>query len=162
MKTRLPLLFVAILLTAAVPLLLGAGTPSKSTPPRASVSKDVKYYNQGVKAQNQGDYQRAVELYRKALRVNPNFADALNNLGFSLRSIGKQYMDEAMQSYDRALQLKRDHQQALEYQGELYLWRGQLQKANENYQRLRRLNSREATKLKKHLDRMVAQAKQIG
>lgn len=156
MKLRLSLLLIAV-----VPLLIGASTPSVSTPAPAT-PKHVKYYNQGVEAQDQGDYERAVQLYRKALRKNPNFPDALNNLGFSLRSIGKQYLDEAMQHYNKALKLQGDHQQALEYQGELYLWRGELLKANENYHRLQRLNSREALKLKKHLDQVVAAAKQLG
>ncbi len=161
MSKRLSLLLVATLVAVTLPLLLGAGTPSKSTPPAAKVSKDVKYYNQGVQAQRRGDYERAVELYRKALRVNPDFPDALNNLGFSLRSIARGYMDDAMQSYDKALRLKRDHEQALEYQGELFLWRGELKKAKQNYEQLQRMNSREAAKLKKQLDRVLAQAREL-
>ncbi|MFQ6023211.1 MAG: tetratricopeptide repeat protein [Acidiferrobacterales bacterium] len=153
MKIWLPLLLVAI-----SPLLIGASTPSDSAPAPA---KHVKYYNQGVKAQNKGDYERAIRLYQKALRAKPDYADALNNLGFSFRSIAKQYMEQAMQHYNKALSVQQNHAEALEYQGELYLWRGQLLKANQNYQRLRGLNSPEATELKQHIDRVVAEAKQI-
>lgn len=153
MEIRVPLFIVA-----AFPLLIGASTPSESTPAPA---KHVKYYNQGVAAQNQKNYERAVKLYQKALRVKPDYPDALNNLGFSLRSIAKQYMEQAMQHYNKALRLQRNHAEALEYQGELYLWRGELLKANENYQRLRHLNSREAADLKRHIDRVIAEAKQV-
>jgi tetratricopeptide (TPR) repeat protein len=152
--------YLPLLLVPLIPLLIAASTPSVSTP-STSTSKHVKLYKQGVEAQKQGDYQRAIRLYQKALKVKPDFADALNNMGYSLRSIAKQYMEEAMQSYDKALRVKKDHEQALEYQGELYLWRGQLLKASENYQQLRRMNSREAAELKGHLDRVLAEAKQL-
>jgi len=152
--------YLPLLLIPVIPLLIAASTPSVSTPSTAS-PKHVKLYNQGVEAQKKGDYQRAVKLYRKALKAKPDFADALNNMGYSLRNIAKQYMDEAMQSYNKALQIQKDHQQALEYQGELYVWRGQLLKANENYKQLKRMNSPEATELKEHLDRILAKAKQL-
>lgn len=152
--------YLPLLLVPLIPLLIAASTPSVSTP-STSTSKHVKLYNQGVEAQKRGDYQRAVKLYEKALKAKPDFADALNNLGYSLRNIAKQYMDEAMQSYNKALQIERDHQQALEYQGELYVWHGQLVKANENYKQLKRMNSPEAAELKAHLDRVVAEAKQL-
>lgn len=155
MRRRLSLLLIPL-----VPLLMAASTPSVSTPSKTT-AKHVKYYDQGVEAQKQGDFQRAVKLYQKALRVKPDFADALNNMGYSLRSIAKQYMDEAMESYNKALRAQKDHEQALEYQGELYLWRGQLLKANENYKRLKDMNSREASELKGHLDRVLAEAKRV-
>ena len=149
--------YLPLLLIPVIPLLIAASTPSVSTPS----AKHEKFYNQGLKAQKNGDYQRAVKLYEKALKAKPDFADALNNLGYSLRNIAKQYMDEAMQSYNKALQIQKDHQQALEYQGELYVWRGQLLKANENYKQLKRMNSPEAAELKGHLDRVLAEAKQL-
>lgn len=155
MRRRLSLLLIPL-----VPLLMAASTPSVSTPSKTT-AKHVKYYDQGVEAQKQGDFQRAVKLYQKALRVKPDFADALNNMGYSLRSIAKQYMDEAMESYNKALRAQKNHEQALEYQGELYLWRGQLLKANENYKRLKGMNSREASELKGHLDRVLAEAKRV-
>jgi tetratricopeptide (TPR) repeat protein len=152
--------YLPLVLVPVIPLLIAASTPSVSTPATAS-PKHVRLYNQGVEAQKKGDYQRAVKLYQKALKAKPDFADALNNTGYSLRNIAKQYMDEAMQSYNKALQIQKDHQQALEYQGELYVWRGQLLKANENYKQLKRMNSPEAAELKEHLDRVLAKAKQL-
>jgi tetratricopeptide (TPR) repeat protein len=149
--------YLPLLLVPVIPLLIAASTPSVST----SSAKHEKFYNQGVEAQKQGDYQRAVKLYERALKAKPDFADALNNLGYSLRNIAKQYMEQAMQSYSKALQIEKDHQQALEYQGELYVWHGQLLKANENYKQLKRMNSPEAAELKAHLDRVVAEAKQL-
>ncbi len=157
MNTRSTLLVVAVF----VPLVIGAGTPSKSTRSVPETPRHVQYYNDGVKAQKEGDYERAVKLYERALKVEPNFPDALNNMGFSLRSIGKQYMDQAMQAYDKALKLKGNHPQALEYQGELYLWRGDVLKAYTNYQRLDGMGSREAEELRQRINHVVGEAKQI-
>ncbi|MFQ5995328.1 MAG: tetratricopeptide repeat protein [Acidiferrobacterales bacterium] len=150
----------AFVVALFVPMLMGAGTGSPSTP-AAKTEKHTKYYNQGLKAQKRGDYARAIGLYEKALRAKPDFPDALNNLGFSLRSVARQYMEQAMVQYDKALQLRRNHAGALEYQGELYLWRGEVLKAYQNYQKLARMNSREAAELKGHIDRVVTQARQI-
>jgi tetratricopeptide (TPR) repeat protein len=120
-----------------------------------------KAYNSGVQAQNRKDYQEAVRWYRKALELKPDYPDALNNLGFSLRSIAKGYLDEAAQAYKKALTLNATHAQALEYQGELYLLEGQLTKASENVKRLEQLHSHEAGDLKPKLDAILAQAKQL-
>lgn len=149
--------YLPLALIPLVPLLIAASTPSVST----SSAKHERLYNDGIEAQKKGDYQRAIKLYQRALKAKPDFADALNNLGYSQRHIAKQYMDAAMKSYNSALRIQKNHQQALEYQGELFVWRGQLLKANENYNKLKRMNSPEATELKKYLDRVLVEAKQI-
>ncbi len=145
---------------ALVPLLMGAGSPSPSI--RPSPAPDyLKYYDNGVKAQARNDFQDAVRRYRKAVELKPDYPDALNNLGFSLRSIAKGYLEEADQAYQKALALKADHERALEYQGELYLWKGELAKAAENAKRLQRLNSKEAAALKQKLDVILTEAKKL-
>lgn len=152
-----------IALTAAfalTPLLMGAGSSSVSRPPApAAEPAYVRYYNDGVKADKAGDYRRAVELYRQALREKPDFADAHNNLGFALRKIGDGYAEQAMAEYREALKNAPNHGEALEYQGELYIQLGELRKAHENYQRLTRINAPDAAKLKAKLDRVAAEAK---
>lgn len=150
----------AVLLLAVLPLLVGAGSPSTSTRP-ASTPDYVKYYNTGVQAQTRKDYQEAVRWYRKALELKPDYPDALNNLGFSLRSIGKGYLDEANKAYQKALELNANHEQTLEYQGELYLWEGKFTQANENVKRLQKLNPREAEMLKQKLDAILTEAKKL-
>lgn len=151
---------VLLLLALSMPLLMGAGSSSSSTSSSAS-SKYDKYFNKGVKAAKRNDFQQAVEWYRRALGERANDANALNNLGFALRKIGMQYMDKAGDAYAKALRAKRDHAQALEYQGELYLWRGELTKANANLDRLKQLGSADAGELEKQLGQVLAQAKML-
>jgi len=146
------------LLFMITPVLMGAGSESASTP---SVGKHEKYYNKGVDAQNQKDYVEAVKWYGRALEEKPDYADAHNNLGFSLRSIGREYLHRAGQAYDDALQADANHAEALEYQGELYLWTGQITKARGNLDRLKALNSPEAQELEKQLKRILDEAQKL-
>jgi Tfp pilus assembly protein PilF len=45
------------------------------------------YYNLGLNWQRQGQHERAVEAYRQALALKPDYAEALNNLGNTLTSL---------------------------------------------------------------------------
>ena len=150
-----------ILLVLVFPFLMGAGSGSSSSSSSSSTPKYEKYFNKGVKAQNKQDYERAVDWYEKALREKPDHADSWNNLGFTLRMIGKAYMEEAGEAYQKALSADRNHDEALEYQGELYLWWGKLTEANRNLERLKRMNSPEAKELEDKLDLILQQAKQL-
>ncbi|MBI2311286.1 MAG: tetratricopeptide repeat protein [Betaproteobacteria bacterium] len=153
---------LALALTVgAATFLSGAGSPSISRPPAPSEPAEVRYYNDGVKAERVGDYARAVELYRRAIAEKRDFPDAHNNLGFSLRRIAEGYIQQAMKEYGEALRSAPDHAAALEYQGELYLRLGELRKARDNIDRLQKLNPAEAAKLRARLDQLVAEAKAL-
>lgn len=157
MKSKLTILAVAAMVPLLMGNLSGGGTSSSSS----SIPKHEKYFNKGLKAQEKNDYQAAIEGYGKALRVKPDYADALNNKGFALRRIGKEYFDEADKAYAQALSVNGNHNEALEYQAALYLWQGKFSKANENYQRLLELGSDEAGELKKKLDEVLADASKL-
>ncbi|WP_222863983.1 tetratricopeptide repeat protein [Pigmentiphaga aceris] len=79
------------------------------------------------------DYQSAADDLR-ALTATVKHADLYNLLGFSLRNLG-QY-DEAAKWYREALYYDPDHRNAIEYQGELFIKTGQLQRAKNNVQKL--------------------------
>lgn len=66
-----------------------------------------------------GDYAGSIPLLQKSLAANPTNADALSELGHSLRKVGR--LDESLQSYQKALALNPKHLNAAEYLGELYL-----------------------------------------
>lgn len=145
----------------AASFLTGAGSPSISRPPAPSEPAEVRYYNDGVKAERAGEYARAVELYRRAISEKRDSPDAHNNLGFSLRKIAEGYMQQAMKEYAEALRNAPNHAAALEYQGELYLQLGELKKARDNIDKLQKLNPTEAAKLRARLDQLVAEAKSL-
>lgn len=76
-----------------------------------------------------GEYQKAAtEL--EALATKVRHADVFNLLGFSLRNIGR--YEEADKWYREALYYNPEHLQAIEYQGELFIKTGKLDKAQEN------------------------------
>lgn len=159
-------LHTVVALVLVVPLLLLSATESRSSggsdnASSSGSSKYDKYYKKGEDAQKREKYEEAVKHYQRALKAKPKDPDVLNNLGFSLRSIGKQYMAEAAKAYDAALRADGSHEGALEYQGELYLWMGELSKANANLRKLEQLNSDEAAELREEIEAILAQAKKL-
>ena len=148
-------------LVMTVPLLMGAGSSSSSSSSSSSTPKYEKYFNNGVKAQDKKDYDEAVQWYEKALKDKPDHADSWNNLGFSLRMIGKRYLQAAGKAYQSALKVDANHDEALEYQGELFLWWGKLTEANQNLERLKKMNSPEAKELGEKLERILQEAKKL-
>lgn len=59
--------------------------------------------NPDASLQTQNRFDAAIEHYRKALSISPNFAEAHNSMGFALQSQGK--LDEATESFQRALSI---------------------------------------------------------
>lgn len=76
-----------------------------------------------------GDYQGALPRLMLLEKETPNDPDVLNLIGFSLRKTG--HPDQALDYYNRALQVQPDHLGANEYLGELYLELKQPAKAQE-------------------------------
>jgi tetratricopeptide (TPR) repeat protein len=76
-----------------------------------------------------GDYRSAIPILTAITKADPNNADALNLMGYSLRKTGQP--DLALQYYNKALALMPKHLGANEYLGELYVELGQLDKAKE-------------------------------
>lgn len=77
-------------------------------------------------------YRQAIATLRQILAADPNNADALNLMGFSLRKSGD--YKNAQGFYLKALKIAPRHRDANEYLGELYVETGQLAKARERLQ----------------------------
>lgn len=71
----------------------------------SSISAD-EYYNAGINRMNEKDYSSAVAFFRRAVRKQPNFADALNNRGICLFSQGNKYYKQAAKDLRHAIRLK--------------------------------------------------------
>ena len=59
-----------------------------------------------------GNADAAIAHYRQALKINPNYVRAYNNLGATLLQEGK--LDEAITNYQQALKIEPDYTQAHE------------------------------------------------
>jgi tetratricopeptide (TPR) repeat protein len=124
----LRLAFAGLLGAAAIaPAAHAADSPStKEGPDLSSVRSAIKVKN----------YNAALgEL--KGIVVNYQNADVYSLMGFALRKTGDRA--QSMTYYRKALEADPSHKGALEYQGELYVELGQIDKAKENLARLGRL-----------------------
>ena len=68
-------------------------------------------YDLGVVHTASGEHAEAIAAYSKALKENPNFPEALNNLGAALAQKGN--LKESIANYERALALRSDYPAAL-------------------------------------------------
>lgn len=103
-------LFSASLATAA-------GSPSMEP----TTSKDIEAYNYGVKLMLDKKFSKAEKQFRKALALNETFAEAHNNLAYTLRKQGPEYFEEALQHYNRSIELNPDLDEAYMYRGVLFV-----------------------------------------
>ena len=62
------------------------------------------FYNAGLICQKRGETQEAVKFYQRALNEDPQFAEALLNLGHALMSLGQE--DDARSFWRRAIREK--------------------------------------------------------
>jgi tetratricopeptide (TPR) repeat protein len=102
-------------------------------------------YDRGVRARLVSDWGAAVNAFRGAIRLRPDFADAWNELGFALRQQGR--YGEALDAYHEALRLRPNFAEALEYLGEAYVKMGRVEEARRVLDRLRPLDTARADEL---------------
>ena len=79
-------------------------------------------------------YGKAVKQLRKAVKKDKKNADAWNLLGFASRKMGD--LETSADAYAKALALEPEHKGALEYQGELFITQGTIDKAKANLAKL--------------------------
>lgn len=91
----------------------------------ASSGKD--FHQAALKALQRGDAERAVELFSKALELNPREYRYYNDRGIAYRRSGN--LKAARADYTKALELKPDYTNALNNRGIVYLQQGLHDKA---------------------------------
>ncbi len=101
--------------------------------PPAAEGPDLR----AVRAELKAKQYNAALAELKVLVVKNPIPDVYSLLGFALRKTGDR--PQAMIYYRKALDMNPQHRGALEYQGELFVEIGQIDKANENLAKLKRL-----------------------
>jgi tetratricopeptide (TPR) repeat protein len=122
---------------------MAAGSSSVSP----AVSKDTIYYNKGVKLMLEKDFSAAEKQFRKALDANEEFAEAHNNLAYTLRKQGADRYDEALVHYNRAIELNPRLDEPYMYRGVLFVQMGDKTSALADHQKLVEMNSSLAPEL---------------
>lgn len=99
-------------------------------------SNDEKAYNYHIMGNahyKSGNYDKAIECFKKAGELKPGYAGAYNNMGAAY--YGKGNYDEAIKYYEKAVELKHDYEAAYFNMGIAYRALGNHEKANDCFQK---------------------------
>ena len=129
----------------------GGGTTVNSPLQQEVGSSAFKVYNQGVDLMHAKKFAAAQIKFEQAIRDNPNFAEAHNNLGFTLRQQGPQNYSKALEHYSMAIQLKPNMAETYEYRGVLFAKMGRRADAEKDLVTLKKLNPKLAAELQEFL-----------
>ena len=111
--------------------------------------KAVVVYNEGVKLLLEKRFAEAQQRFESAIGEHDAFAEAHNNLAFSLRMQGAENAERALRHYARALEINPRLAQAYMYRGALFTQLGDLARARADLETLRPLNPNLAARLEK-------------
>lgn len=95
--------------------------------------KAIKLYDEGRKFQQQAKYTAAERAYRKAIKINPDFVEAFNNLGNVL--VDRERLNEAAGAYRKALKLQPEHPMLMNNLGNALQLQGENDKAVEWFEK---------------------------
>ena len=109
----------------------------------------VRLYNEGVAFLVARKFSPAQQKFEAALALDDKLAEAHNNLAFALRMQGRHNFARSLAHYDRAIALKPTLAQAYMYRGVLFVQQGDLARAREDLDQLRRLDARLASDLER-------------
>ena len=126
------LFFVVIVFMFSFNVAFAAGSTS-SKQEKTSATHSKEYYK-AVKLIKANNFKEAIVLLETLVAANPKDANILNYLGFSFRKTGD--LVKSSNYYEKALNINPKHLGALEYQGELFITLGKIDKAKENLTRI--------------------------
>ena len=98
---------------------------------RVTTKNYLAYNNLGYYLSNRGKIEEAMENYRRALEINPDYEDARNNLGYALA--GQKKYAEAIGQYQIALRIKPSHVEVHNNLGNALSEIGHVDEAIEHY-----------------------------
>ena len=130
----------------------GGGSIAVNNPLEQQVRASAfKAYNHGVDLMHARKFAAAQAMFEQAIRDNPNFAEAHNNLGFTLWEQGSRNYAKALQHYNKAIQLKPNMAETYEYRGVLFAKMGRKADAQRDLATLKKLNPKLAGQLEQFL-----------
>jgi len=88
------------------------------------------YYNRGVAYAELGEYDRAIEDYNKAIKLNKEYAEAYYNRGVAYVVLGK--YNRAIEDFNKAIELNLDDAEAYYNRGVAYAELGEHNRARED------------------------------
>ena len=111
----------------------------REKPAPLSAAKNAAVFNKsGDEYRRKGDYDRAIQEYDEAIRLDPNYAAAFNNRGIAYRA--KRDYGRAIADYDRAIRLNPNNAAFFNNRGGAYRDSGEHDRAIQDYTEAIRLN----------------------
>ena len=98
----------------------------------------IAFFNRGFAYANKQDYDRAIEDFGQAIRLNPNNSRAFSNRAFAYAN--EQDYDRAIEDYSQAIQLNPNNARAFFNRGLAYANKQDYDRAFEDYGQANRLN----------------------
>src|SRR5580692_4415598 len=129
--------FVAVMVLAALPA-VGAGSAKQAV--RQDSDPSITIYNQGIDLMLAKRFSEAQAKFEQAVKENPRFAEAHNNLGYTLRKQGAANYQKSLEHYNTAIELKPKLAEAYMYRGVLYTEMGRKMDAQADLAALQKLN----------------------
>lgn len=136
--------FAMCLMMLTASLAMAAGSKKEEAP--KTTAEDI--YNEGVDLMHAGDFGAAAKKFKKALKEKSDWAEAHNNLAYSLRKQGADNFDAALKHYNKAIALKADLAQAYHYRGVLHALQGNGDEAKADHAKLLELDVELADELR--------------
>jgi tetratricopeptide (TPR) repeat protein/uncharacterized membrane protein len=116
------------LVAAVLAVVVLVNRPMLST----DLMRAITEHNLGAALQSDGRFDEAIEHYRRAVTLRPDYAPAYSNMGAALRAKGK--VPEAVTTYQRALALRSDYPEAHYNLANALLDQGRLDDAIDQFQ----------------------------
>lgn len=105
---------------------------------KTSPSSPVNHNNLGDVYSRRGDSEKAAEEFKKAIAINPHYADAFHNLALTYQNMKK--FDEAIFNYQEAIKYNPNLWQSYQNLAEIYFNQGDRQKAYEAIKKSAEIN----------------------
>ncbi len=103
------------------------------------------YYNLGISYEHLGQYKKAIKALEEVVKLSPQDANVYYALGFAYYK--KKKYKKAVTAFDRSISLKPNNAFAFSKLGDTYLAMGKKDKALEQYEILKRLDTKLADEL---------------
>ena len=127
------------------------GAGSSGEPVVKAESPAVTAYNQGVDFMKARQFAQAEGKFEQAVKLDPGFAEAYNNLAFTLRKQGPANFQKSLAYYNKAIQLKPKLAEAYMYRGVLYTQMGRKADAQADLVLLNKMNGHLAKELEQFM-----------
>jgi len=130
----------------------GGGSGGNESRPSQKSAPETSFYNDGTVLLFKKDWAGAQKQFEAAVAINPDLAEAHNNLAYVLRKQGETNFAASLEHYNRAIELKPRMAEAYMYRGALYALSGRADLARADYDTLVKMKSKLAPHLKKIMD----------